>query len=57
MKFISKTKRPRTVKAILSKKIKAGGITIPDLKLYYRVIVKKWHGIGTKTDMKANGTV
>ena len=51
LKICMETRKTQIAKAVLRGKNGAGGIRLPDFRLYYKAIVIKTYGTGTKTEI------
>ena len=54
LNFVWKHKRPQIAKTILRKMNRAEGVIIPIIRLYYKAILIKTDGTGTKTVTQIN---
>ena len=54
-KFVWRHQKSQKAKTVLQKKNGAGGIRLPDFRLYYKSQSSKQYGTGTKIEIQING--
>ena len=57
LQHIHMPQKIQNCQTILREKNKAGGMTLPNFRQYHQATIIKQHHIGTKPDIKINGTV